>query len=165
MRAPFSEGPLSYFPKPLREPRRAWLAIPLAWLLCIIPSLALAYLVQSFAPKLDMPEFPIKGVVGFLSLAVFAPIVETFILAAFVSLFRKVFSPTVSVFLSAAGWGIAHSIQASAWGLIVWWPFLIMSMLFLVWRERGFWIAIAIPAAVHMLQNAAPAYQVSFPGG
>jgi hypothetical protein len=125
----------------------------------------LAYLVQSFAPKLDMPEFPIKGVVGFLSLAVFAPIVETFILAAFVSLFRKVFSPTVSVFLSAAGWGIAHSIQASAWGLIVWWPFLIMSMLFLVWRERGFWIAIAIPAAVHMLQNAAPAYQVSFPGG
>jgi hypothetical protein len=137
----------------------------LAWLLCIIPSLALAFLVQSFAPKLDMPEFPIKGLVGFLSLAVFAPIVETFILAAFVSLFRKVFSPTVSVFLSAAGWGIAHSIQASAWGLIVWWPFLIMSMLFLVWRERGFWIAIAIPAAVHMLQNAAPAYQVSFPAG
>jgi hypothetical protein len=137
----------------------------LAWLLCIIPSLALAFLVQSFAPKLDMPEFPIKGLVGFLSLAVFAPIVETFILAAFVSLFRKVFSPTVSVFLSAAGWGIAHSIQASAWGLIVWWPFLIMSMLFLVWRERGFWIAIAIPAAVHTLQNAAPAYQVSFPAG
>ena len=158
----FDDGPLSYFPRPLREPRRAWLAIPLAWLLCIIPSLGLAYLVQSLAPRLDLPEFPIKGHVAFLALAVFAPILETFILAAFISLFRLVFSPTVSVFLSAAGWGVAHSIQASAWGLVVWWPFLIMSMLYIVWRQRGFWLAIAIPTAVHMLQNAGPAYQVAY---
>ena len=160
----FSDGPLSLFPKPLREARRAWLAIPLAWLFCIIPSLALAYLVQSFAPRLDLPEFPIKGHVGFFALAVFAPVVETFILAALITLFRLVFSPAVSVFLSAFGWGIAHSAQASAWGLVVWWPFLIMSMLYVVWRERGFWIAIMVPAAVHMLQNAAPAYQVAYQG-
>lgn len=160
----FDQGPLSLFPKPLREPRRAWLAIPLAWLLCIVPSLAFAYLIQAFAPRLDMPEFPIKGHVGFLALAVFAPIVETFILAAFITLFRIIFSPTVSVFLSAFGWGLAHSLQASAWGFVVWWPFLIMSMLYLVWRQRGFWLAIAIPAAVHMLQNAGPAYRVAYPG-
>jgi hypothetical protein len=158
----FDEGPLSLFPRPLREPRRAWLAIPLAWLFCIIPSLGFAYAVQAFAPQLDLPEFPIKGHVGFLALAVFAPIVETFILAAFIALLRMVFSPTVSVFLSAIGWGIAHSLQASAWGFVVWWPFLIMSMLYLVWRQRGFWLAIAIPAAVHMLQNAGPAYAVAY---
>ena len=158
----FDDGPLSFFPRSLREPRRAWLAIPLAWLLCIIPSLGFAYLVQAVAPELDLPEFPIKGHVGFLALAVFAPIVETFILAAFISMFRLVFSPTVSVFLSAVGWGVAHSLQASAWGFVVWWPFLIMSMLYIVWRQRGFWVAIAIPAAVHMLQNAGPAYQVAY---
>lgn len=158
----FSDGPLSLFPQALREPRRAWLVIPLAWLLCIIPSLGFAYLVQNLAPELDLPEFPIKGHVGFLALAVFAPIVETFILAAFITLFRWVFSPTVSVFLSAIGWGVAHSLQASAWGFVVWWPFLIMSMLYLVWRQRGFWLAIAIPAAVHMLQNAGPAYSVAY---
>jgi hypothetical protein len=39
-----------------------------------------------------------------------------------------------------------------------------MSMLYVVWRERGFWIAIMVPAAVHMLQNAAPAYQVAYQG-
>ena len=160
--AVFEDGPLCLFPKPLREPRRAWLAIPLAWLLCIIPSLAFAYLVQAIAPQLDLPEFPIKGHLGFFALAVFAPIVETFILAAFIMLLRMAFSPTVSVFLSAIGWGVAHSIQASAWGFVVWWPFLIMSMLYVVWRQRGFWIAIAIPAAVHMLQNAGPAYQVAY---
>ena len=60
------------------------------------------------------------------------------------------------------GWGVAHSLQASAWGFVVWWPFLIMSMLYIVWRQRGFWVAIAIPAAVHMMQNAGPAYQVAY---
>ena len=158
----FDDGPLSLFPKPLREPRRAWLAIPLAWLFCIVPSLALAYAMQAFAPQLDLPEFPIKGHVAFFALAVFAPIVETFILAAFITLLRLVFSPTVTVFLSAIGWGVAHSLQASAWGFVVWWPFLIMSMLYVVWRQRGFWLAILIPTAVHMLQNAAPAYQVAY---
>jgi hypothetical protein len=160
--AAFEDGPLSLFPKPLREPRRAWLASPLAWLLCIGPSLGFAYLVQAMAPQLDLPEFPIKGHVGFFALAFFAPIVETFILAAFITLLRLVFSPTVSVFLSAIGWGVAHSIQASAWGFVVWWPFLIMSMLYVVWRQRGFWLAVAIPAAVHMMQNAGPAYQVAY---
>jgi hypothetical protein len=158
----FNDGPLSFFPKPLREARRVWLAIPLAWLFCIVPSIALAYLVQAFAPQLHMPEFPIKGHVAFLALAVFSPIIETLILAAFITLFRLVFSPTVSVFLSGIGWGVAHSTQASAWGLVVWWPFLIMSMLFVVWRERGFWIAIIVPAAVHILQNAGPAFQIAY---
>jgi hypothetical protein len=158
----FSDGPLSLFPRPLREARRAWLAIPLAWLICIVPSLGLAYLVQAFAPQLTMPEFPIKGHVAFVALAIISPLIETLILAAFITLFRLVFSPTVSVFLSAIGWGIAHSTQASAWGLVVWWPFLIMSVLFVVWRQRGFWIAIMVPAAVHMLQNAGPAFQIAY---
>jgi hypothetical protein len=158
----FTDGPLSLFPKPLREPRRAWLAIPLAWLLCIIPSLVLAYAVQNLAPRLDMPEFPVKGHVAFFALAIFAPVVETFILAGFVTLFRMVFSPTVTVFLSAIGWGIAHSVQASAWGLVVWWPFLIMSMLYLVWRQRSFALAILVPASVHMLQNIGPAWLVAY---
>lgn len=161
-RAQFSDGPLSYLPKALRVPRRAWLVIPLAWLFCIIPSLGLAYLVSNFAPQLDLPEFPIKGHVGFFALAVFAPIVETFILAAIVTVLRLVLSPTLTVLLSAAGWGIAHSMSAAAWGFVVWWPFLIMSMLYLVWRERSFWLAIAIPAAVHMMQNAGPAFQVAY---
>ena len=159
----FRDGPLSLFPKPLREPRRAWLAILLGWLFCIVPSAALAYLVEAFAPHLAMPEFPIRGHVAFVALAILSPIVETLILAAFISLFRLVFSPTVSVFLSAIGWGIAHSTQASAWGLVVWWPFLIMSMLYVVWRQRGFSAAIMVPATVHMLQNAVPAYQIAYP--
>ena len=158
----FADGPLTLFPKVLLEPRRPWLVILVGWLLCIIPSIGLAYLIQAVAPSLDNPEFPIKGHVGFLALAVFAPIVETLILAGMITLFRLMFSPTVTVVLSALAWAVAHSLQASAWGFVVWWPFVVMAMLYLVWRQRGLWLAMAIPAAVHMLQNAGPAYQVAY---
>jgi hypothetical protein len=41
------------------------------------------------------------------------------------------------------------------WGLVVWWPFLILSAIFLVWRsERGLGTAILMTTAVHALQNA-----------
>ena len=160
--AAFADGPLSLFPKLLREPRRPWLAIIVAWLLCILPSVALAAAVQGLAPQLGMPEFPLKGHAAFFAIAIFAPVVETFILAAIVSTLRLIFSPTATVILSAIGWGVAHSLQAAAWGFVVWWPFLIMSMLYLVWRQRSIWLALAIPAAVHILQNSGPGYLVAY---
>jgi len=161
-RTAFTEGPLSLFPQFLREPCKPWIVILAAWLLCILPSLILAFVVQSVAPTLGMPEFPIKGHLAFFAIAIFAPVVETLILAAIVSTLRLFLSPTAAVMLSAVGWGVAHSLQAAAWGFVVWWPFLIMSMLYLVWRQRSIWLALAIPAAVHMLQNAGPGYLVAY---
>ena len=157
--AVFDDGPLSLLPKPLREPRRAWLAIPIAWLLCIVPSLGSGRSRPGRrCPSCDLPEFPDRGACRLLRCSsVFAPIVETLDHgAALHHAAAAGFSPTVAVFLSAIGWGIAHSIAAPAWGLVIWWPFLIFSTLYVVWRQRGFWLAIAIAAAVHMLQNAGP---------
>ena len=46
---------------------------------------------------------------------------------------------------------------APAWGLVIWWPFLIFSTLFVVWRQRGFFAGVGVAAATHALQNLGPA--------
>ena len=63
---------------------------------------------------------------------------------------------------SAVGWGIAHALAAPAWGLVIWWPFLIFSTVFVVWRERGFWAGVGMASAVHGLNNLIPALAISF---
>jgi hypothetical protein len=97
----------------------------------------------------------------FVLLALFSPILETLIMAGVLSILLRVISPTAAILASAVGWGIAHSLAAPSWGLVIWWPFLVFSTLFTVWRDRSLWLALAIPAAVHMLQNVGPALIVA----
>jgi hypothetical protein len=158
----FDSGPLRLLPAPLREPRRAGVAIVLGAALTIVGSLALSGLANLFVPALATPDFPQRGVMALLLLVVFAPLVETLIMAGALSLLDKVFAPTHAVFASAVLWGIAHSLQAAAWGMIIWWPFLIFSTLYMVWRQRGFWPAIGVAASTHALQNLMPAFLVAF---
>ena len=148
---------LRFLPAPLREPRRAWLAILIGFVLTITGSLALSYLSQSAAPGLPTPEFPVKGWVALFALVVFAPFVETLIMAAAIEILLLILPPRFAVIASATGWGIAHSLAAAAWGLVIWWPFLIFSTLYVTWRGKGRAIAIAIVFAVHALNNLGPA--------
>ncbi|MCF2514271.1 hypothetical protein LVY65_04215 [Sphingomonas sp. G124] len=158
----FDDNFLRFLPAPLREPRRAWLAILTGWALSIIGSLALAALSKAFAPALPTPEFPMKGPIAFFMLVVFAPLLETLIMAGFLSLFLRFMPPVAAILLSAGGWGIAHSLEAVGWGLVIWWPFLIFSTLFVVWRQRGFWAGVAVAATTHALQNVGPGWVVAF---
>ena len=153
---------LRFLPAPLREPRRAWLAILTGWALSILGSLALAALSRSIAPDLPTPTFPMKGPLAFILLVVFAPLLETLIMAGFLSLFLRFMPPAAAILLSAVGWGVAHSLEAVGWGLVIWWPFLIFSTLFVVWRQRGFWAGVGVAASAHALQNAGPGWVVAF---
>jgi len=153
---------LRFLPAPLREPRRAWLAILTGWALSIGGSLALAALSKAIAPALPTPEFPMRGLLAFFLLVVFAPLLETLIMAGFLSLFLRFLPPATAILLSAAGWGFAHSLEAIGWGLVIWWPFLIFSTLFVVWRQRGFWAGVGVAAATHALQNVGPGWVVAF---
>ena len=65
--------------------------------------------------------------------------------------------PVAVVILSSIGWGIAHSLAAPIWGLIIWWPFLIFSTLYVTWRVKGKLNAVALVAIVHALNNFLPA--------
>ena len=152
---------LRFLPGPLREPRRAWLAILTGWLLSLAGSLLLAAVTQSAAPGLATPEFPFRGWVALFLFVVFAPLVETLIMAGFLSLLLRFMPPAAAILASAAGWGIAHSLQAVGWGLVIWWPFLIFSTLYVVWRQRSAWAGIGVAASAHALQNFGPALVVA----
>ena len=93
----------------------------------------------------------------FFMVEVFAPIVESLIMAAVLELLLRIVPPRWAIALSAIGWGVAHSLQAPTWGLVIWWPFLIFSALYVTWRQRSKLGAIGIAAAVHALNNLIPA--------
>jgi hypothetical protein len=148
---------VGWLPSPLLEPRRAWLAIATGWLCTFFPSLALSWVAAQLLPNAAGPEFNISGVMALFLLVVFAPVTETFIMAGVLTLLLRFVRPPVAILISAAAWGLAHSYAAPAWGLVIWWPFLIFSTLFVVWRERGFFTGVGVAAAAHALQNLAPA--------
>jgi membrane protease YdiL (CAAX protease family) len=154
----FDDSFLKFLPAPLREPRRAWLAIPTAWALSFAGSLVLALVVQALAPGLSSPEIPNlpAGLILF-AFVIFAPLAESIIMGAILVVLLRWLSPVLAILISALAWGVFHSLQASAWGLAIWWPFLIFSTLFVVWRQRGFWTGVGVATAAHMLQNLGPA--------
>ncbi len=158
----FDDNFLRFFPAPVREPRRAWLAILIGWALSILGSLALAAIFAALMPQLKGPEFPMKGWGALFALVLFAPFIETLIMAGLIWLFERFLPTAGAIIASAIMWGVFHSLQAIGWGLVIWWPFLIFSTLYVVWRQRGFWAGIGVAAATHALQNLGPGWMVAF---
>ena len=160
----FDDNFLKVLPSPLREPRRAWLAIPIAWLLSFLGSVALAALVNWLAPNaqsIDIPKLPAWLII--LAFAVFSPLIESILMGLGLKLLLRWLSPATAILVSAACWGIFHSLQIPVWGLAIWWPFLIFSTLFVVWQQRGFWTGVWVAAAAHCLQNLGPSLVMAFP--
>ena len=159
----FDDNFLKFLPSPLREPRRAWLAIPIAVAMTLSGSLIISALLKTVAPELPPPDMSqMRGLRGFIALDLFAPFFETLIMAGFLTLFLRFMSPAAAIATSAVGWGIAHATQSVIWGPVIAWPFLIFSALYVVWRQRGFWPAVMVVAATHMLHNLYPSWLVAF---
>ncbi|HXG81917.1 MAG TPA: hypothetical protein VNJ05_08965 [Sphingomicrobium sp.] len=146
-------------PSALAEPRNPIRAIAVGWALSLAGSLALAALSQLLVPNLGTPEFPaLPPLLTLFMLVVFAPVVETLIMAAALELMLVLRIPAaMAIAASAAGWGVAHGLEALGWGLVIWWPFLIFSTLYVVWRQRSIWAGLGVAAATHALQNLGPA--------
>ena len=154
--------PLNWLPRALLEPSNAVHAIIISWLLAFPASVLLSAVVRLIAPMAEAPEFHVSGVLAVFLLAVFSPIVESLIMGGILLILLRILPPTWAVLASAIGWGAAHSMAAPIWGLIIWWPFLIFSTLFVAWRQRALWLAFAMPMVVHGLQNLPPALLVAF---
>jgi hypothetical protein len=102
-----------------------------------------------------------RGLTAILLLVAFSPIVETLIMGGVLLLLLRAVPPTWAVILSAAAWGAFHSYEAPVWGLIIWWPFLIFSTLFVAWRGRSLPLAFIIPMCAHALQNLLPSLMIA----
>ena len=133
------------------------LYLAIAWATAFLPSLPLGAAVSTLLPRSALPVFPaVDWYIVFL-LVVAAPVLETMMMGATLLLLRLFLSPTHAVLVSAVGWGILHSTAAPAWGLVIWWPFLVFSTVFLTWRSRCLFAAVAMAAATHALHNSLPA--------
>jgi hypothetical protein len=153
---------LNFPPRPVREPQRPLLALVIAWLLTYPLSIALAGVVSLLIPNAPQPHFDMSGVMAMVLLVLFAPVVETLIMGGVLLILLRLVSPSIAVILSSFGWGIAHSMGAPTWGLVIWWPFLIFSTLFVTWRSRGLLAAFAMPAIAHGLHNLPSAFLVAY---
>jgi membrane protease YdiL (CAAX protease family) len=148
--------PVTFLLKPLLEPQRPLRAILIAWLTAFVPSIALGAAVTQLFPQLGQPQLPLADPIAAVLVVIVAPLLETLIMAGFLALLLWLLPPTAAVLVSALGWGVAHSLAAPAWGLVIWWPFLVFSVLYVTWRKRSLLLALAIPAATHALQNLLP---------
>ena len=153
--------PLRCLPLAIRVQRRPLVAIAVGWLVAFPISILLSLLAAFVLPEAAAPKFEITGAAAIVALVVFAPIVETLIMGFALMLLQLLFSPAVAILVSAVGWGIAHSLAAPGWGLVIWWPFLIFSTLFVTWQRRSFVHAFGIPACAHALQNLLPAILIA----
>ncbi len=113
-------------------------------------------------PEAAAPEFKVEGAAALFLLVVFAPFVETLMMGALLLVLLRIANPTAAVLISAAVWGAAHSWMAPIWGLVIWWPFLIFSTLFVVWRPRSLALALLMATSAHALQNLVPALLIAF---
>jgi membrane protease YdiL (CAAX protease family) len=123
------------------------------WLLALIPSLLLSGLVSMLIPSAEGPDLVTRGPLPVLLIVVAAPLLETLIMGGILLVLRRFVGFGPAIIVSALIWAIAHSLSAPIWGLIVWWPFLVFSAAFLVWRRTGLFVPIAIVTLAHAMQN------------
>ena len=129
-----------------------------AWLLVLLPSLALSLLAQAIGsvvfPGDPGPDIKANSLLLFAILVFVGPLLESIIMGGVLLVLVRWLRPAHAVFASAILWGAAHSLASPMWGLVVWWPFLVLSIVFLTWRGGGFWLGVGMATLVHGLQNA-----------
>lgn len=151
-------GPLAVLPRLLFRDVRPWLAILVGWLLTIGGSTLIGWGIAHIAPDNSGPDFgDVSAATKLFLIALFSPVVETAIMAGVLSILLRFLAPWQAVIASALLWGVAHSLSSPWWGVVIWWPFLIFSTLYVTWRPHGFWRAAGLVAVVHILQNLFPA--------
>jgi len=124
-----------------------------AWVLALVPSILLSVVVGLILHPQTQPDLHLNGVGNILLVVVASPVIETFILALVLAGLTRLLSAGPAAAASALLWGLAHSSAAPAWGLVVWWPFLIMSIAYLTWLHTGFLRAIFVTVGIHALHN------------
>ena len=155
--------PLRFLPRAIRVPTRPTSAVAIGWATAFIPAILLGVLLALIAPEARQPDFPFTGTRAMLLLVVFAPVAETIAMGVALLILSKLVGDEAAIAISAVAWAALHSLQVPIWGLVIWWPFLIFSILFVTWRQRSLFAAFAIAGLVHALNNLIPALPIAYP--
>ena len=152
---------LKFLPEAIRTPQNALRAIAVGWLTAFPASMVFAAIGAFLIPQAQQPQFNVSGAAAIFALVIFSPVVETLIMGGLLLILLRLMPPWLAVIASAVGWGIAHSSVAPIWGLVIWWPFLVLSTLFVAWRQRSLGLAFLLPMVAHGLHNLPTALLVA----
>jgi hypothetical protein len=126
-----------------------------AWLLALGPALALVQVVAVMLPGRG-PDFSGISPDFLILYGIFvAPMIETALMALALVLLERVATPAAAVIGSAILWACLHAADSIAQALVVWWPFLVFSTAFVVWRRRSAAVGYLVAVTIHALYNAA----------
>ena len=90
----------------------------------------------------------------FFGVVVFAPVVETYVLAGFIGLLaRAKFGPLSMVLMSALLWGCLHAVFGLLWFFGTVWTFAALSSAYIAWRRVSFRRAYVAAFVPHVLIN------------
>lgn len=156
----------AFVPDFFAYPQRPFLTLVAGWLLAILGAFAIAATLAMIVPEAQAPDFDAfvgKGWFSVIAIAVVTPFIETLILAVTVLVMLRYIPTIQAILLSAFGWAIVHSLSAPIWGLVIFWPFVIFTTLFVVWRQRSFLWGFAMAWGVHVMQNFLPSLTIGFP--
>lgn len=155
-------GPLRFLPTLLFADRQPAAVILVAFVLTIAGSFLLGLAVTWLVPEGAGPDLgKAPPVVLLVGLALVSPLVETLLMGGMLDVMRRWTGAWQSALASAAIWGMVHSLLATWWGVVIWWPFLIFSVVWIGWRARGFWTATLMVTTVHALQNLGPSVLIA----
>jgi membrane protease YdiL (CAAX protease family) len=157
---------LKPLPAFLFRAERWWLYVLVAAALSLAGAALLSLLAQALFPQAATPDLGnATGPTLVALVAVVSPILESLIMSGPLLLANRIAGPRVAVIASAVLWGVLHSLAAPIWGLTIWWPFLIFWTAFLVWRTRGYWVAVGTASVIHALNNLGPALVLAAAAG
>jgi hypothetical protein len=138
--------------------------------LALLPSVGLLALADGLLQAVSVDLTPLESRLSkpsdfgeLIASVVFAPVVETFILAIVLTWLQRATSNIVRVaVISAVLWGAVHGISGLLaygtpgllWSLGTVWNFFVFSCGFIGWRAHSFWQAYAAAAVPHVLINA-----------
>ena len=137
-----------------------------ASLISLIPSLVVSAVVTIALLMLHQPLNDPPGTGGPVLLVLFgalffSPWLETVLMWPALWILKRLIRNSLGVaFASAILWGGLHSLVSPTWGLIVLWPFFVLSLCFLEWQKRSTGRAILVTGLVHTCNNSLPAVAV-----
>jgi len=149
--------PLRFLPRFLFLATRPLGYVFKAWLLILLPTLALAVAVTYLVGDPGQPPVRLPEPMFILLVVGVAPFLETLLMLPPLWLLNRYAGPGPAVIGSALLWAGAHSLAEPLWGLVVWWAFLVLSAALLTWWERGLVTTVLVVTAIHTLQNAVAA--------
>ena len=104
------------------------------------------------------PDFGTTPFAIFFGMVLVSPILETLVMWPILAGLKRLFTrPWLIAFASAGVWAALHSWSWLPWGIYIFWPFFLMSLVFLHWQKVSNTHAYWMTCAVHMVHNSVPA--------